>query len=85
MRQVFVKNLRTSLFLTATGDWAADPRLARDFGTSLNALAHCLRTGLPDVIVLIRFNKEGIEDVCVPVEHDVWEERPSPADHRWGM
>jgi aminoglycoside phosphotransferase (APT) family kinase protein len=70
MRQVFVKNARTNLLLRGDSDWTWDTKQARDFQTSLKALAHCLRFNIPEAEVLVKFSNPGRKDSVVPVQLD---------------
>lgn len=73
MRQVLVQNPETSLFLCNRAGWSADAAAARDFHTTLNAIAFCLQHQLADANVVVRFNYGSMNDLVVPVAS----ERPS--------
>jgi len=78
MRQVLVQKSSTQLFLRDGNEWTAEAAEARNFGTSLNALAHCLQHGIRDAQVVIRFGSSGTPDVIVPVSTYAGNEGASP-------
>ena len=71
MRQILVQNRDTKLFLGTGNVWTPNHNEARNFETSLNALAHCLQNQLADTQIVVRFNRAGSPDVIVPVEADI--------------
>jgi hypothetical protein len=68
MRQIFVQNRDTKLFLGAGDAWIGNHTDARNFETSLNALAHCLQNRLLKAQIVVRFNRADAPDIIVPVE-----------------
>jgi hypothetical protein len=65
------------LFLGAGDAWTPSHAEARNFDTSLSALAHCLQNQLLKMQIVVRFNRLGSPDVIVPVET---ENRPQTED-----
>ena len=73
-RRVFVQDRRTHAFLNGEHGWTSDAENARDFQTSLTALAYCLQNGLLDTQIVIRFPNPNTADVIVPVQSDALRE-----------
>jgi hypothetical protein len=67
MRKVFIQHSQTKMFLHDGDRWTPETGDARDFTTSLNALAFCLQKQMPDAQIILRFEQPGMEDVVVPV------------------
>ena len=68
MRQIFIRNCDNKLLLTNENAWTDEGAKAKDFGTSLNALAFCLQHDLAHTEILVKFNLPGVRDVTVPVD-----------------
>ena len=68
MRRVFIQHPQTRMFLRDAQHWTPDADDARDFTTSLNALAFCLQKQMADAQIILRFDQPGMEDVVVPVQ-----------------
>lgn len=67
MRKIFVQDPGTKLFYRDAGKWTPEPTAARDFKTSLNALAFCLQHDMAGAQIIVRFNHPFTEDIVVPV------------------
>jgi hypothetical protein len=68
MRQIYIQHPQTRMFLREMDDWTPHSDKARDFKTSLNAVAFCLQHQMPDAQIVVRFDQPGMEDVVVPVQ-----------------
>ncbi len=51
--KVFLRRIQTGDYLSAGGDWSADPAAARDFVRVSDAVEFALREGLEDVRVFL--------------------------------
>ena len=67
MRQILVQNPETKLFFCHPAGWSSDVANARDFHTTLNAIAFCLQHEMPNAQVVVRFNHGGMSDLVVPI------------------
>jgi hypothetical protein len=59
------------------GKWTSTPAEARDFKTTLNAIAFCLQHDLRNTEVLVHFGHGETKDVIVPVDETRERLRPS--------
>jgi hypothetical protein len=69
-RHIFIQDCQTKMFLGADNQWTLDPEQARDFGTTLNAVAHALTHRLAGAQMLVRFGETTARDVEVPLSCD---------------
>lgn len=67
MGRILVQDRRTKLLLRDFDEWTADISAARDFKTSLNALAFCLQHDLVTAQILVRFEDADHNDIVVPL------------------
>jgi hypothetical protein len=70
MRKIFVQHCDSKLFLRDAEGWTAQVDEARDFETSLNALAYCLQNRLRHAQIVVRFEGPGSQDVIVPLQSE---------------
>ena len=66
-REVFIQDCETKMFLTPDERWTADVEQARDFETTLNAVAHTLAHRLDKAQAIVRFQRDELRDVVVPL------------------
>jgi hypothetical protein len=77
MRQIFVQSCDTKLFLAEGNTWTAESMEARNFGTSLNALVHCVQHKLHEMQIVVRFDTPGAADVVLSVQNESDVARPT--------
>lgn len=53
--------------------WTTEPQEARNFPTSLNALAHCLQNQIKDTQIVIRFSNPDVSEIVIPIQPDNYE------------
>jgi hypothetical protein len=70
MRKIFVQHCESKLFLRDGEGWTAQPDDARNFETSLNALAFCLQSRMNHAQIVVRFDTPGSQDVIVPIQSE---------------
>lgn len=70
MRKILIQDSQTRLFLRADDLWTGDCAQARNFSTSLSAVAHCCHLGVSRAQVVVKFDMAGACDVVVPIEHE---------------
>jgi hypothetical protein len=67
MRKILIQNRATRWFLGNDNEWTPDLVRARNFETSLHAVAHCLQKTIPDAQIVMKFDAPGARDMVVPV------------------
>lgn len=70
MRHVFIQDSASKLLFRTVDEWTADPKSARDFKTSLNAVAFCLQNDLTSAHIVIRFEGPDVREVVIPVQRE---------------
>ena len=65
-----MQHCESKLFLRDGEGWTAQSDEARDFQTSLNALAFCLQGRMSNAQIVVRFDTPGSQDVIVPVQSE---------------
>ena len=70
MRQILVQDRQTRFFLGPGDQWTILRTEARNFGTSLSAISHCLQKEIPNAQVVVNFDTPGACDVVVPIQED---------------
>ena len=75
-RQIFIQDCHTKMLLGNDNRWTSETERARNFGTTLHAVAHALAERLAGVQMLIRFDADRSRDVEVPLSCDM------PASYR---
>jgi hypothetical protein len=70
MRKIFVQHCESKLFLRDGEGWTPQADEARDFETSLNALAFCLQSRMNHAQIVVRFDTPGSQDVVVPIQSE---------------
>lgn len=68
MRKILIQNRDTRWFLGNDNEWTPDWVEARNFESSLNAIAHCLQKTIPAAQIVLKFDTPGARDVIVPVQ-----------------
>lgn len=66
-RVVLIQDCDSKKFLTADNNWSEQAERARDFETTLNAVAHTLAHRLRGAQAIVRFEGEAAPDVVVPL------------------
>jgi hypothetical protein len=56
---VFVREQHTALLLTGDGYWTSDETSAHDFGTTAQAIAHCLAHKIFDAQIVVLSHTSG--------------------------
>ena len=67
-REVFVQNRETQLLLRDSKTWTPEKSEARNFRTTIDAIAFCCLSEVKNAHVLVTFNFPNVPDVVVPLE-----------------
>jgi hypothetical protein len=69
--KALLRQLGTGLYFISQGQWTADYQAAHDFESSVNAREFCLKQGLTNVQIVLKFDVEKY-DIVLPAYY------PSP-------
>jgi hypothetical protein len=68
VQNVFIQHEQTQKFLDQNDEWTPDAGQARNFPTSLNAIAHCMANHLRHARLVVRI--EGAQDIVLPIKEE---------------
>ena len=63
--KVFLQQIGTGLYLQALAEWTIEARNAHDFKSSVTARKFCLRHGIEDAHIVLKFEEDKY-DIVLP-------------------